>query len=758
MKNKFLAKTKDEETILQHTDELIKNYRILKETYEDIDYLDWDILKLCCLYHDAGKVNTKFQNKLYEKLDYELLDVNNKKEEVPHGYLSPAFLPINKLKKLYSKDELKILYQSIYYHHNRKKVENNDVIKEEIENELNNFNLFINIFNDYYNNETDILVENINCKYRKYVKNRIIKDEDEIEEIKFKYIITKGLLNKLDYSASAHIDIEVENKNLLEKVDEFFKTKKFDKNDLQQYMFNNQNSNNIVIASTGIGKTEAALLWIGNNKGFFTLPLRVSINAIFDRIIDKIKFNKVALLHSETKEEYQQRSERLKEVEEIDYYEKTKQMSMPLTVCTLDQLVDFVYKYDGFELKLATLSYSKLIIDEIQMYSPKLIACLIMAIKYITQVGGKFTIMTATLPPIIIDLLKTQDIEFNEPKYFYKKGKDGQTLIRHKMKVIEEQLSIEDILSNYKNKKVLIIVNTIKKAQDIYAKLKKRLKNENIDINMFHSRYIKKDRQAKEKDILEKGKLEYKKACIYVTTQVVEASLDIDFDVLYTELSDLAGLFQRMGRVYRNRPLLEDNYNIHVYVGKENERTSGVSTAKKSIIDSMIFDLSKKEILSYGNKKISEEDKVKLIERVYTLENLKEAGYYKKIHEEIKDIERIIPYEINKTEVKLRDIDNVTVIPKSIYENIVDDIEKHLKIIKTTKDGEERIRSKGFIKQFTVDIPRYQWLEAIKNGRAWGTINIDKYNEIHILDYKYSDEEGLIKMGKKGFDCGVQFL
>ena len=50
------------------------------------------------------------------------------------------------------------------------------------------------------------------------------------------------------------------------------------------------------------------------------------------------------------------------------YMDKTKQLSLPLTVCTIDQLFDFVFRAPGFELKVATLSYSKVVIDEIQMY------------------------------------------------------------------------------------------------------------------------------------------------------------------------------------------------------------------------------------------------------------------------------------------------------------------------------------------------------------------------------------------------------
>ncbi len=51
----------------------------------------------------------------------------------------------------------------------------------------------------------------------------------------------------------------------------------------QSFAKSNRNKNIILIASTGMGKTETALIWIDKDKAFFTLPLRVSINALFDR-------------------------------------------------------------------------------------------------------------------------------------------------------------------------------------------------------------------------------------------------------------------------------------------------------------------------------------------------------------------------------------------------------------------------------------------------------------------------------------------
>ncbi|WP_242851189.1 hypothetical protein [Clostridium novyi] len=135
-------------------------------------------------------------------------------------------------------------------------------------------------------------IEKLNDSFMEYIDRRIPDIEEDSEETIKKYIMTKGLLNKIDYSASADIEVEIKNEDLFEKTSEFLKKGGFKPNKLQEYMINHQDDNNIIRASTGIGKTEAALFWIGNNKGFFTLPLKVSINAIFDRIIEKINFPK----------------------------------------------------------------------------------------------------------------------------------------------------------------------------------------------------------------------------------------------------------------------------------------------------------------------------------------------------------------------------------------------------------------------------------------------------------------------------------
>ncbi len=71
----------------------------------------------------------------------------------------------------------------------------------------------------------------------------------------------------------------------------------------------------------------------------------------------------------------------------------------PVTVCTIDQLFTFVYRALGTEIFAATLKYSKLIIDEIQSYDPRSIATILYGLKTIQQMGGRYSIISASVPP-----------------------------------------------------------------------------------------------------------------------------------------------------------------------------------------------------------------------------------------------------------------------------------------------------------------------------------------------------------------------
>ena len=124
---------------------------------------------------------------------------------------------------------------------------------------------------------------------------------------------------------------------------------------------------------------------------------------------------------------------------------------------------------------------------------------------------------------------------------------------------------LDNILEDAKTKKALVICNTVNSAQKLYIKLLEL--DSNTEIHLLHSRYTKKHRQILEDDVIEFSKSNRTGICI--STQIVEASLDIDFDVLYTYLSSIDSLIQRMGRVYRKRENSNQLVNVHIYTFKD---------------------------------------------------------------------------------------------------------------------------------------------------------------------------------------------
>lgn len=731
----FLAKSHPKETIQEHTDQLLENYQLLKSTYPNLN-IDWDMLYRACLYHDLGKINKKFQDKLQ----------NGKRDdsEIPHGILSLAFIDYEKLEVMgYDDEDISILFHAIGYHHDRKL----DLSIREVDKEIELIQKEIDDFN--YDKISEIKLNSTIEESFFVLKDRIYKKEGE--EKFFKYVMLKGLLNRIDYASSAHLPVENKNNFLTGSMERLLNKWKGENpdakwNELQRFMIENRDMNTVVVAQTGMGKTEAGLLWIGDNKGFFTLPLKTAINSIYERIIKNITTddykNKVGLLHSGIMSIYlNMPKENEKEIDVYEYYNKTKQLSLPLTICTIDQIFDFVYRYKGFEPKLATLSYSKVVIDEIQMYSPLLLSYLIVGIKYITRMGGKFSILTATLPRFIVEILKHEKIEFVTPK---KGSFIDNTKNRHSLKILEDEINPEYIKKLYNKNKVLVICNTVKKAQEIYKKLRD-IGAENV--NLLHARFIVNDRNEKEANILKLGDKKSQGYGVWISTQIVEASLDIDFDILITELSDLTGLFQRMGRCYRNRELPSDIINCHVFVGTDDKKCSGVG----SIIDKDIFNLSRKSIIN-KNGILTEQEKMDMVEEVYSMDKLKGTEYYQRLIDNIEYLQCIEDFEKDKSEVQkmFRNIDSETVIPIGVYNDNIDEINKYIINInknfnKNMSEQEKKnlkyskIRSMDKLMGFTVSVRGKEVKEYKETD-----LKISKYEIIPVIRCEYNNKIGVI--------------
>lgn len=756
---KYIAKSNKSkthtETIEEHTNKLLKlfdDFKNKKSYSSKFDDKELNLIETACKLHDLGKMNYKFQE--YIQKDYptnkKLNDLYNELNirDIPHGMLSCCFIDIANLQKEFGFDDIdiKVLSTAIFNHHNRELLDNN---KRRIEfkrlNRIVNEDLKYNVekYNEIYN-------KNLYCEIDGMEENMIINNECKRKnhyEFWLKFIVIKGMLNKIDYAASTYLynkkDIGLDTLELPPEDAGDGVIKKFgDKlNDCQEFMGreDNKDKNIIVIASTGIGKTEGALLWAGDSKTFYTLPIKVSINAIYERIrkYNYYNKNKFTFLHSDAKSI-------MRKDEEIDDYQlkyiETRHLIYPLTICTVDQLFYFVFKSLGTEKYAATLKYSKVIIDEIQSYTPDIISFLIFGLKVVNDLGGKFCIMTATLPPIVKHFLEEtigkENINIAE-KPFYKKDNKGNIIIRHKIKYAEEDFNYNKILENAKNKKVLIICNTVKRSQIVFEELENLINNEkeNIEINLLHSRFIFKDRKLKEEIIQDFASSDNKKRNdkfgIWISTQIVEASLDIDFDVLYTDMCAADSLLQRMGRCYRNRIYEKDEPNIFICNTKV-----GVGT----VYDKDIFEFSVENIQEYNNKIFTEEDKQDYINKVYDIEKLKNINnknsYYNTIKKNIEDLEIFPIGGIDKgtAEKQFRNIQNITVIPLRFYEK---EVEKNLQKYDETF-GEEKMDIIEKIMDYTLSAHSYLKKDCTKE------INYKGLEHIHVCHLKYDDKLGLV--------------
>lgn len=725
----YYAKSNPVETLEEHTNKLLENMILLKKLYgskilkkANFDKNRfWFLLEIICKYHDLGKVYTPFQNIIREKIKEPLLNTKFDYETVKHEQISPMFIPVEKYGL--SKDEKKLVYQSIYYHHEREGKDINNIYVQKILDE--------DIIPQLEKIKSEIsydIEDNMNCIYIKYVQNRI----KETDAIFIEYCLLKGILHKLDHSSSAEMEVEENTiENIAEYVKEFMINNRYQKNDLQNFCEENSNSNLLVIGSTGIGKTEAALLWSNQGKTFFTLPIRTSINAIYDRIKRDMGYVYTGLLHS-TALDYLEEKNEFNNQEEI--YTQSKNLYNKITACTIDQIFPFVFKYKGYEKIYATLSYSKIIIDEIQAYSPEIVAIIIKGLEMIYRIGGSFVIMTATLPQIYRNELEKLGIEFKFNKFI-------KPTLRHKIKLEDKDIleDIEIIKKQSKTYKVLIIVNTVEKAIDLYSSL--IVENLN-NVNLLHSRFIYNDRSKKEEQIKNFSK-NRDESGIWITTQIVEASLDIDFDYLYTEMSTLDSLFQRLGRCYRNREYKEQDENIHIYI----KNISGI----KYIYDEEINKKSIELLNEYNGKMLEESVKVDLVDKLYSEEMLDGTNFLKKFRNGMIILNNIIDYQIGKKEAQnlLRNIDSIRVIPKIIYEKNLELFENYSKEL----DFKKRHKLKRRIYNLTISISQTQ------QRKLFDRLTNNPYlNEILIADLKYDENIGLILNKDEEYDKDEKFL
>jgi CRISPR-associated endonuclease/helicase Cas3 len=583
--NSLLAKSDPQVSLSEHIKDCLVIHSLLENQFSNVTQMPnipenfWHLVKISMIFHDLGKGHSEFQ-KLLRK------ERNEWKGQRHELFSLPFFLAYDGIK---DKNVEHLIFLAIAGHHKDfgqlflRYISNfygNDdddpysldlgsVDKITFESEFNKlkmplvFEILKKEFGIDLNNEPKNYLNTIQNTIPKYLKKGInIKDEDY-----WFLMLLFGAIKNCDHLGSAgvrHIPFTtLEDFTFLQKYQ--FSLNAKGKDFYQHQIDCSQTLGNVILtAPTGSGKTESAFLWLRkhfeeNRTGriFYILPFTASINAMFERLRNVIEEEKIGMLHGKLsaylnnyfeEHQYSQSSKR----EAInDLKQKFKYVTTPIKVCTPFQLLKHLFGLKGFEQGLFEWINGYFIFDEIHAYDPKTFAQIKVLLEFATQnLNVKVMIMTATLPnflrnEIISAIGDYKPISANIDLF--------ESFQRHKVilkdGLLEENISI--IKADLKEgKKVLVVCNTVAKSQEIFNELN----SENIKSVLLHGGFNGVDRNRHEQTLLQAERNEdIEDVMLLVGTQAIEVSLDIDFDVIYTEPAPIDALLQRFGRVNRKR-------------------------------------------------------------------------------------------------------------------------------------------------------------------------------------------------------------
>lgn len=550
-----LAKSNPEVNLKQHIEDCLVICEQLKQCFPNlpIDNVDefWEILRTSIIFHDMGKSHKEFQKLLNGK--------TNKWYGQRHELFSLYY--VNKLNLNPYEKEL-ILFVICGHHKDLSTLFsfvdlNYKIRQNEINDSCHNDLSFEDECNKMY-------IETVWHLAKKYSYDHELDNKIDLYELLRKWrkegfsIINKdnllktllvGALKQCDHLASGGIHkIQIiDNKDF----SFLFKHPLY----MHQQKASTTDGNVILTAPTGSGKTETSFLWLkrqlninGQGRVFYILPYTASINAMYERLNSDMGDDnkKVGMVHGKLAQYIENKMSADTSINCESYkqelIEDFKTLVTPIKVTTPFQLLKNLFGLKGFEKGIFEWAGGYFIFDEIHAYDATLFAQIVVLLKFVSKfMNVRIFVMTATIPSFMKSLIGKAiggHTQISADKKLY------DSFTRHRVILLDGLLgdSIGMIQKDInRGKKVLVVCNTVEQSQYVFNSL---------DLNnklLIHSSFNSNDRFQKE------AKLKNNEIKLLVGTQAIEISLDIDYDVIYTETAPLDALIQRFGRVNRKR-------------------------------------------------------------------------------------------------------------------------------------------------------------------------------------------------------------
>ena len=367
-------------------------------------------------------------------------------------------------------------------------------------------------------------------------------------------------------------------------------------NDMQREIVASDSDRMILNAGCGEGKTAAALLfgqkWLRENRIeriILTLPTKFTANNLYRDLVSPEKYDipekLVGIIHGDSREFLTQLTQTEEEnseqedtngnimaqVFENNFYAK------PVTISTVDHLLMSLYHgYKYADRAFFNVASSLVVFDEVHYYEGRTMEAIAEAMRRLTQLKIPHLVMTATIPTAV----RQRFDQLNRDRYPFQRAPaviPGTTDLKAPFEVtklhetpLDEENAISSELLNLveqnQHKRQIIFVNQVNRAKNVYRALKEQDICDNLIC--YHSGFISKDRVKKETiirslfkapshrqdnelEVLEECNFSNSTACVLVSTQVSELSLDISADVMYSEIAPIDSIVQRGGRLNR---------------------------------------------------------------------------------------------------------------------------------------------------------------------------------------------------------------